>query len=565
MSVLRRVWAAPLWAHVTTLGFILLALIPLVGVAASFSPDEGAVIIQARSLQDGRGWIVEHPFPEIDPGDRFYPLGASSQGTDGQAPFAKHPLYPVLLAGLGWVGGVGAMVALSVVGTVAAAGSAALLARAVTGGLERPVLWAVGLGSPLLFDAYLLIAHSIGTAVATAAVLAALYGIRRPRMVPFLAAAALMALAVLLRSEALVFAIALGAGIGITGFVNRRPSVVVGALTVPLAGAAAALAEKQMQVALIGASPGGIRPPSIGGSFLGARIEGFLGTWLAPVPGTPSSGDLLLLVVLLLVLAAAAVVRLRPERLRLLVVLAASVIGLSTCAFIVNPDRTVPGLLVAFPLATLAIVLIDRKYFHIAGGRLLLTVTAGLFMAGILLTQYREGGSAEWGGRYFALAIPLLVVLAVDALERRAPRLPAQSCRWAAAALVSTTAVMSVGAIASIDRVHTFTDQLVDRIVATSEGSAPGDGSGEPVVLSPYPNIPRLAWEKFGEHRWLHNPREDLGGELAGLLRDAAVKEFVFVAGAPGDVIPYLVEYTVDQERSWEMGRWKVSTLVAKP
>ncbi len=491
-----RVWAAPLPAHVVALGLLLLALVPLVGTSASFSPDEGVAIIQARSLQDGGGWVVEHPFASIDPDDRFYPLSGSSQGDEGQAPFAKHPVYPLVLTALDRLGGTPAMVVLSVLATVAAAALGALVARTAAGGLERPVLWVIGLGSPLLFDAYLLIAHSLGAALVTGAALAALHGIRRPRVLPFLGAALLMAVAVLMRSEALIFALALGVGIGVTALARRHLAMLAGAVGVPLAGLAAALAEKQMQVAFIGAARSAVSPPSIDGGFLAARIEGLLNTWFRPVPGLPTTGDLVLLLVPLLIVAAAVVVRRRPQRPRLFVALAVAAMACSLVAFALDPDHIVPGLLLAFPMALVAIVLVDRRSFD-AEGRLLLTVTAGLFLAGILATQYREGGSAEWGGRYFALAVPLIAVLAVDALHRRSSLVPAVTRRTAMAGLVGCSALLAVGSVASISRVHSFTDRLLDRIVATGEATTPGDGEARPVVLSSQPNIPRLAWDDF--------------------------------------------------------------------
>jgi len=46
---------------------VLLALVPLIGTGSSFSADEGAAIVQAKSLDRGDGWIVEHPFPAVDP------------------------------------------------------------------------------------------------------------------------------------------------------------------------------------------------------------------------------------------------------------------------------------------------------------------------------------------------------------------------------------------------------------------------------------------------------------------------------------------------------------------
>ena len=156
---------------------VLLALVPVVGTASSFSADEGAVIVQARSLAGkltgGDGWIVEHPVPEVDPTGVNYPLENADRGENGFAPYAKHPLYPVLLAVADRAGGVTAMVLLSLAGTLAAAALAAGLARRIDPALARPTLWVVGLASPLLFDGYLVMAHALAAALAVGAVLLA--------------------------------------------------------------------------------------------------------------------------------------------------------------------------------------------------------------------------------------------------------------------------------------------------------------------------------------------------------------------------------------------------------
>ncbi|HEX2119923.1 MAG TPA: hypothetical protein VHF91_12110, partial [Acidimicrobiales bacterium] len=135
---LRRLWDAPLGAHVFALGLVLLALVPVIGTGTSFSADEGAAIVQARSLARGDGWVVEHPLPEADPENVHYPLELSTRGPEGTAPFAKHPLYALLLAGADRLAGVTGMVLLSVLGTVAAAGLAGLLAGRIDTGLARP-------------------------------------------------------------------------------------------------------------------------------------------------------------------------------------------------------------------------------------------------------------------------------------------------------------------------------------------------------------------------------------------------------------------------------------------
>ncbi|MDQ6910972.1 MAG: hypothetical protein M3Z84_09370, partial [Actinomycetota bacterium] len=109
---LRRLWGAPVWAHLLALAVVLVALVPLVGTTASFSADEGAAIVQAHSLSRGDGWIVEHPLPQVDPTGKNYPLELSERGSRGFAPFGKHPLYALALAAADGLGGVTAMVLL---------------------------------------------------------------------------------------------------------------------------------------------------------------------------------------------------------------------------------------------------------------------------------------------------------------------------------------------------------------------------------------------------------------------------------------------------------------------
>ena len=219
---LRRAWARPLWAHVVALGLVLIALMPVVGTGASFSADEGAAITQARALARGDGWIVDHPLPQVDPEGANYPLELSSRGPNGVAPFAKHPLYALVLAGAQRVGRDqrhGRPLAARHAGRRRPGRGPA--SRIDGPGLARPTLWALGLASPLLFDGYLVVAHTIGAALAAAAVLVAVVAIERRRPALALAVAPLVAAAVLFRTEALLFGVALAAVAGLLAL--RRP------------------------------------------------------------------------------------------------------------------------------------------------------------------------------------------------------------------------------------------------------------------------------------------------------------------------------------------------------
>ena len=102
---MKRLWDTPLWAHAAALAIVLLALSAVVGTDDSFSADEGAAVVQARTLARDGTWIRPHPLPAVDPPARMYPLENSGVGPDGHAPFVRHPLYALLLAGVDRAGG----------------------------------------------------------------------------------------------------------------------------------------------------------------------------------------------------------------------------------------------------------------------------------------------------------------------------------------------------------------------------------------------------------------------------------------------------------------------------
>jgi hypothetical protein len=479
------------------------------------------------------------------------------------APFGKHPLYPLALVALNAMGGMTAMVLLSVFGTVASAGFAALLARKVTGGLERTVLWAVGVASPLLFDAYLLIAHALGAALVAAATLAVVSGVRRERPAPALAASGLlMALAVMLRSEALIFALALGGAIVTLAAVRRHRGMAAWGVAVGAAGVVAAYVEKWLTATFIGGSKGTLAVPAGDGSFVGARVEAFLNTWIRPSLETLTAADTLLIVVMAMALAAVVVLRGRISRPYVLLILSTAATVMSAAAFLTNEDRVIPGLLIAYPLAMFGIGLVDRTYFS-DSGRLVLTVSSSLFIAGVLATQYRVGGSAEWGGRYFALVIPALTVLAVDALSRRTSGLPTTVRRGAVAGLVACSAFLAVGALTSMNSWHGFYERMLTGIDGAGQATSIGDG-GKPVVVSAYPNIARRGWPTLSNQRWLYTSDPALAAELAVRLDDRGIEEFVLVSQDADDLEPYLGRYGVDHQRSFTMRWWKISVLVAR-
>lgn len=510
--------------HVVALGLVLLALMPVIGWGASFSADEGAAIIQARSLARGDGWIVEPPVDGLRADTPTYPLELSGEGTKGVAPFAKHPLYAVLLAGADRVGGVAAMVLLSVVGTLAAAVLAALIARRLSPGLAKPTLWAVGVASPLLFDGYLVIAHTLAAAFVAGAVLTVLVALERRSAWQAALAGPLVAVAVLLRTEATLLGLALAAvlaGVALSELVtggrgSTRSTVTSSAMGALAAGAGAVgarVVEKVWATAIVGPPVASATRPrgADASSLLDGRLNAFSVTWLHPSYYGPRALDAALVVMLVSVALGVFIVRRRPAdqaglKLAAVLAVAAALIG-----FILSPTNLVPGLLVAFPLGFAGLLAMDRVALATTLARIL-GATFALFALAVLATQYSNGGTAEWGGRYFAVGLPLIIPVLLLALRRHVHHRPA------VAALIGCTVVMSVMGVASVRSTHRFTTELMTAI----------DRTGGEVQVATSGAIPRLAWATFDRQRWLLVAPDDLA-DVMGQLRSRGVHTVTLV------------------------------------
>ncbi len=386
----RKPWDAPLGAHLAALALVLLALLPVVGTSSSLSADEGAAIVQAKSLSGGEGWIVEHPVPQVDPTrtGANYPLENADVGTKGLAPYAKHPLYPLLLAGADRAGGVVAMVLLSLAGTLAAAGLAAALARRIDPALARPTVWVVGLASPLLFDGYLVMAHTLSAALAVGAVLLAVRAIEERSPVAAAAVAPCIAAAVMLRTEAVFLA----AGLAMAAVVASRRRGVLVAAAAAAGGLGAMVGEDWWYRQIMGGAvaTSGSAGSAIPGSGLAGRFHGFVLTWLTTGYDGGGIVDVALIVLLASVVLAAFTVRRRPGETRAVILLSLTAAAAAVVALVAGPTNVVPGLLVAFPLVAAGLILVDRVTIQAPAAKLA-AGTFALFALGVLATQYSRG------------------------------------------------------------------------------------------------------------------------------------------------------------------------------
>jgi len=527
-GALERLRSQPLWRHAALLAIALTGLLAVIGTGSSYSADEGAAIIQARSLEAGDGWTVDHPFPEADPGEVRYPLELSASGERGVAPYGKHPLYPMVLSVADrWAGPTG-MVLVSVAGTVVAALAAALLSRVVRPGIDRATLWGVGLASPLFFGSYWVIAHSLGAAFVALGVLCAVRASedRHPRWCVGCVAA--IALAMAFRTEAVFVAGAIVV-VAAAELVRTREAIWAWiAVAVGIAAVGVRLAEGRFLTTVLGAA----RPmPTFGDrpshGFVSDRWAALVQTWLRPDTEGGSTVAVLTFAAALLALVAVWAVRRKHLDVPLLRVVAVAAAAVLVVRAVAEPARAVPGLLPAFPLVWIGLVgggvgaLASRWAKRIAAVVLL---AAG----GILATQYREGGSSEWGGRYFAILLPLATPLAVSGLARAAERLDRRTALVAAGSVVVGSLALASVAVRDLSSSHdtasAFND-AVERAAATLE---------DPVIVSVIPAAPRFAWDTFDSQRWLLvDPTRDR--TFVSDLQAAGVDRFVLVAYGPDE------------------------------
>ncbi len=536
-----------LLAHAALLTLVLLLSGVAVGRPGRYSADEGAALITGRSLADGRGWITPHPLPTVDRTGAEYPIVSSERGEKGTSAYVKHPVFAVIVAAGEWLApGWGPMLA-AVLGTVAAALLAACLARRLDPRTEVAALWIVGVASPLFVDSYLVMAHTLAAAAAVgAAFLAdrARQASRRHLPVLLLGTAGAVTLTTMLRTEGLFLGLGLAVGLAVVSPPGTRPRQ--RHLAVAFAALAGVTAARVLDRVLLRAIVGAPQPDlgqvvdvSGGVGFARGRLDALSLTLARPSYGG-GTGALLLVLAVGLLVAAVYLYLTRSEGLLVaawLVVAAGSVVAVRALA--IAPDG-VPGLLVAFPLGWVGVVAARRGWR--AGGLMrLLLVTAAAFAVGVAATQYAVGGGVEWGGRYFALAIPLLAPLAAAGLIAVGDRLDRPAARLAG--LGTLLLVLGLALLGGRELHHTnaeanrFYAQLHTRTVAAGLGR-------RPVVVTSELLLPRLAGTDLDDQRWLladpTAPRH-----LVARLRRAGIEKFALVSGDPRRDRPLVAGATV--------------------
>jgi hypothetical protein len=518
--------SAPLWVHGAALAIVLLIGLTITVPGYAYFSDEGAAIIQEQQLRAGDGWIYEYAFAAEDPTGELRPFVNSQTTDDGRvAPYAKHPLFVGVLAIADGAFGVTGLVLVAVAGSVFAALAAGLIGRRIDSRLAVPALWVTGLASPIFFDAYLVLGHTIAAATAGFAVLLALSILERkapPRWM-FVMLAITTATTVLLRSEGLVLLPGLVVGGVLVAWrePEKRTRAIQMAIVAGVAGVVAFLGERAYIASIVGNVTELSRIQT--DNWLVGRFRGLYRTWFPATYSYETTVDRLTALVPLI----GALAAIRTRRTMTggpLVVGFVAIAVLFLLRFTMAEAGTIPGLVVAFPIGWAGLWLLRGRYFTTTSMRFVGVV--GLVMVtAVLLTQYSKGGGVEWGGRYFALTLPIITpVLLRPYLEIRWDTSLARRALPAAATLL--TIILIAIAIQTLRDTHNLHRSAGVQVEVAMAESPPPDGTTGVVVITERLG-PQILWRTFRSYDWLAPFPHDLDSAERALEEAGRVQAVV--------------------------------------
>jgi len=525
-------WARSLWFHGVLLATLLVVLIPVIGLRGQLNNDEGSALVQARQLAEHGTWFVPNRFAQADPLGQGYALERSTHTDQGFAPLLKHPAYPLVLSVVDRFHGRVGIALLGVFGTIVAALAAALIARELHPRLTLWTLWVTGISSPLFFDAYIVIAHSLAAAGIGVAGLGAVRYLEKRGWVNLILVACGLAWANLLRAEALLLGVALSAVLALVAVrVHRRDRqlaarhVVVGAV----AGTASVLAFLTDRAAVKALAPTVLASnafPLASAGYLADRLNALMLNWFR---FTYNEDRVELLGPLLLgtfsVVLAVGLRRRSGERAVWLVTVAALWIG-SVSWFAFAKSALIPGLLPAFPLLIVALVACTRAVFddrRVA----VLAGTFALFALAVLATEYSIAGALEWGARYLAIGLPLITPVVVVIVDHRYRRMHVHVRRLSALALVPLLIAPAAVSTKVLRSNHAEWASVADQVIARARVTNPGD-AGKPVIVTNDITMPRFVSSTMDQARWLALTDRNLDPVVARMHR-IGIEQFLFV------------------------------------
>lgn len=496
--------AAALWLHAALLLIALSVLVPIVNNGHIALMDEGVYLAQARNLENG-AWSRVRSTSDVDLNGDFEPVTEGGVNGDRVVAYFKHPLYPLLITPAYMVGGVAGVMMLSVIGTCGAALSAAFLASRLKPSYGVWALWIVGLGSPLIFDAYLAIAHSIAAAFAGFAVLGVVRAIDDRQWINLSYALPCVALLTAVRSEGLILAVVLAVVVSLMALgwppLRRtdRPGLFV---AVSILGTAAItyMIESRLAHSIVGTDSLALKGGSPTQRLTLDSLNPISGLWasvLTPFSGSWIDAKASVILIFVSIVMSAIAIRLAPMR-RLfplgLLVLAA----LSSLWLMAEHTELIGGLLPAFPILAMGMICLPYRGLDGLTAKILLGVSFGT-AALIAMVNYGSGSNLEWGGRYFHVTIPLLGPLVVCGIDNAFIIFTKRERRLGITCLGLVSLVMSFWALKSQIELRSWARQVNERVEAAVEKFDPDGQSSIVVTLRVQADgVARTLWDFDG-------------------------------------------------------------------
>ena len=409
----RRLWSVGLPTHVLVYCGLLTCLLFLFPASGSFSSDDGAYAGAVHALENG-SWTLDRPLPEVE---SFHEGWINSRLSDeGPLPYVRHPGYVYVLYGstkiFGSAFGIGVP---AVIGSIMAAVAAWLIAAIYDRASTRSAFWIVAL-SPMVFNATTFWAHSLATGFCGLALWATIRATRATGnavlVSSLLVVASSTTAAVFLRTEVVLWLVALAVGVGVA----TRSVRVSGAVWAALGpGFVAFLADRWWSQTILDQynTSNGVGPPQP--SWLSSRLSAGFHTFLSPSNG--ATGFCILLAVALIVFGSTRY-RLRGDTRA-----ATGLFVIAGLLFVVPlalDARPLTGLVAAWPVVFAAAIAGRKKHDDL---RLLYLPAIGLAVL-VFLTQYATGGGLEWGGRYMSISLVGLGVWAALRLRQLSANAP---------------------------------------------------------------------------------------------------------------------------------------------
>lgn len=510
-------WFKRIWVHALLLGMALGLIMPLVDNGTPAAVDEGVYATQAANLAEG-SWAAPRPLPHLDNDGSHGALIDSEIVGDEWVPYSRQPLYPILLAPWYKIAGYRGMLVLSVIGTWVASLASAGLARLLDRRLAIAALWVTGVATPLLFDSYVVLGHSVAAAAAGLVAYSLLrawgFGadgsISAPDFRWMLGCVPSAIVLVLVRSEGAVFvgsAAVAGTLLSLSGLPNsiridwRRMAT---AVLVGTIGSIAYFGNGLWSSAIVG--------HHIGTSGSVAReTDPLAQTWVSilrpwGIDNRYASAAMVLMVVG--VIAAPLLLRMMPGR-PILAVGFVCLAAIGSLAHHLERQELVSGLIATIPIVVMGLLLLRRVDLARTPIAFLLG-TSALSTAIIIWTSYGVGGTAEWGGRFYHVLLPSLVAVSLPGLHWGLTTLPTR-LRWIAVASTLVTAVsISTAALRTLSEYKVFNRSEVDAVVEYHEDL----GRGDPIIFATVQQsgLTRLFWRELIDGAPIVN-----GGSIGGL------------------------------------------------